>query len=107
MTTSIETTALVTGGTDGVGKAVARGLALLGHCVLVVGRDQDKGPLVEQELRSATGNGRIFFMRADLGLIREANRLAREVRDRAQALHYLVHSAGIVRGRRVLTDEGV
>ena len=99
--------ALVTGGTDGVGKEVASGLARAGHRVILVGRDADKGTRVEREMRESTGNAEVWFLRADLGLVREANRLANEIAARWPALHYLVHSAGVVRGRRELTAEGV
>jgi NAD(P)-dependent dehydrogenase (short-subunit alcohol dehydrogenase family) len=99
--------ALVTGGTDGVGKEVARGLALAGHRVIVVGRDAKKGALVEREMRETTGNVEVWFLQADLSLVREVNRLANEIAARWPALHYLVHSAGVVRGRRELTAEGV
>jgi NAD(P)-dependent dehydrogenase (short-subunit alcohol dehydrogenase family) len=75
--------------------------------VLLVGRDPDKGARAERELRDSTGNPAVEFLPADLGLVREANRLADEVARRCAALHYLVHSAGIVRGRRELTAEGV
>jgi NAD(P)-dependent dehydrogenase (short-subunit alcohol dehydrogenase family) len=99
--------ALVTGGTDGVGKEVASGLARAGHRVILVGRDADKGTRVEREMRETTGNAEVWFLRADLGLVREANRLANEIAARWPALHYLVHSAGVVRGRRELTAEGI
>jgi NAD(P)-dependent dehydrogenase (short-subunit alcohol dehydrogenase family) len=99
--------ALVTGGTDGIGKEVARGLARRGVRVLVVGRDPDKGASAERELRESTGNPAVEFVPADLSLVGEANRLADEVAGRCAALHFLVHSAGIVRGRRELTAEGV
>ena len=99
--------ALVTGGTDGVGKEVARGLALAGHRVIVVGRDAKKGALIEREMRETTGNAEVWFLQADLSLVREVNRLANEIATRWPALHYLVHSAGVVRGRRELTAEGV
>lgn len=36
-------TALVTGGTGGVGKEIARALAQLGAQLIIVGRDADKG----------------------------------------------------------------
>jgi NAD(P)-dependent dehydrogenase (short-subunit alcohol dehydrogenase family) len=98
---------LVTGGTDGVGKEVARGLARAGHQVVLVGRDADKGKRVEREIRETTGNADVQFLQADLGLAREANRLADEIASRWPVLHYLVHSAGVVRGRRELTAEGV
>ena len=99
--------ALVTGGTDGVGKEVARGLAHAGHRVIVVGRDVEKGVRAERELREATGNRGVLFLRADLSLAREACRLGDEVAGRWPALHYLVHCAGIVRGRRELTGGGL
>ena len=99
--------AIVTGGTDGVGKEVARGLARAGHRVVLVGRDAGKGARVEREMRETTGNTDIQFLQADLSLVREANRLAGEIASRWPVLHYLVHSAGIVRGHRELTAEGV
>jgi NAD(P)-dependent dehydrogenase (short-subunit alcohol dehydrogenase family) len=100
-------TALVTGGTDGVGKETARGLARSGYRVIVVGRDVGKGSKVESELRATSGNENVDFLSADLGLVREADRLAGEVARRWPALDRLVHCAGIVRGRRELTVEGI
>jgi len=102
----LERTALVTGGTDGIGREIARGLARQGVRVLVVGRDPDKGAEAQRDLRESTGNQTVEFLQADLGLMRETDRLAGEVASRWSALDYLVHSAGLVRGRRVLTSEG-
>jgi len=100
-------TAVVTGGTDGIGKEVARGLARAGNRLIVVGRDPEKGLRTEREIRETTGNAEVRFLQADLSLVREANRLADEVADRWPVLNYLVHSAGVVRGRHELTTDGV
>jgi NAD(P)-dependent dehydrogenase (short-subunit alcohol dehydrogenase family) len=100
-------TALVTGGTDGVGKAIANGLAELGARVIIVGRDRDKGAHAERAIRASSGNIDVEFVHADLSSIREAHRLGDAVSARWPALQYLVHSAGMVRGRRVVTAEGV
>ena len=99
--------ALVTGGTDGIGKEVARGLARSGHRVALVGRDAQKGARVAEEIRRTTGNPNVECFPADLCLMREAKRLAADVASRWKRLDYLVHSAGIVRNRRELTDEGI
>ncbi len=98
---------LVTGGTDGIGKEIARGLADRGTRVLIVGRDLAKGKRAELELRESSGNRNVDFFPADLSLVREAHRVASEVRRRCSSLHYLVHSAGLVRGHHRLTEEGV
>lgn len=100
-------TALVTGGTDGIGKEIAFGLATTGMRVIIAGRNREKGDRSEQEIRTRTGNPNIYFLPADLSLMRDAARLAIEVGNLAPSLHFLVHSAGIVRGRRMLTDEGI
>src|SRR5260221_13310452 len=71
--------ALVTGGTDGVGKEIVLGLARAGHSVIIVGRDVAKGARVERELREISGNVRVWFRQADLSLMREAEWFAEEV----------------------------
>jgi len=104
---TIRRNALVTGGTDGVGKEVARQLANQGHNLLIVGRDAQKGDRAERELRESTRNENVQFVQADLSLVSEANRLADLTASRLPDLHYLVHSAGIVRDHRLVTSEGI
>jgi len=98
---------LVTGGTDGVGKAIARGLADAGFTVAIVGRDAAKGLAAAEALRRASGNAEVFFLQADLGVMAEVEALADQVLERWPQLHRIVLCAGIVRGRRTLTPEGV
>jgi NAD(P)-dependent dehydrogenase (short-subunit alcohol dehydrogenase family) len=99
--------ALVTGGTDGIGKAIARVLAQEGIGVVVVGSNAEKGAAAVRELRQTSGNADIEFLGADLSLIRNVDVLASEVSKRWPRLHYLVLCAGIVRGRHTLTSEGI
>ena len=55
-----DTTVLVTGATDGLGRAVAERLAGQGATVLVHGRDPVKLASTAHQLREATGNGHVF-----------------------------------------------
>jgi short-subunit dehydrogenase len=75
-------TAAVTGGTGGIGKEVARGLARQGLQVVVVGRDRGKGALAVDDIRQTTGNSRVEFLRADLALIGDTHRVADELSHR-------------------------
>jgi NAD(P)-dependent dehydrogenase (short-subunit alcohol dehydrogenase family) len=61
-------TAVVTGGTSGIGRAVALLLANRGAEVMVVGRDRARGAETEAALRRASG-GIGAFLRADLSLL--------------------------------------
>lgn len=99
--------ALVTGGTDGVGKEVARGLARGGCAVVIVGRDVDKGRRAEEELRESAGHAEVRFLPGDLSLVRGAIEVADELVRSGTTLRFLVHSAGIVRGRYELTADGI
>lgn len=98
--------ALVTGGTNGVGKEIARRLCELGFDVIVVGRDDERGRRTVIEL-SAIGPGSVEFIRADLSLVTEADRLSQKIRDRNRPLHWLIQSAGVIQGTRQLTAEGI
>jgi len=99
--------ALVTGGTDGIGKSIARRLAARGLGVIIVGSNFEKGEAAERALRRDSGNDNVRFLQADLSLMRNVDALAAQVWALLPRLNYLVHSAGIVRGRRVLTEEGI
>jgi NAD(P)-dependent dehydrogenase (short-subunit alcohol dehydrogenase family) len=87
-------TALVTGGTSGIGRATAVKLAQLGVHVIVVGRNEERGGKAVAEIRSA--GGKADFIPSDL---RDASN-AREVAKRALELgsghiDILVNNAGI------------
>src|SRR6202007_334160 len=58
------TTALITGGTSGIGRAVANKLAQLGNHVFVVGRNAERGKKTITEIRSPPGEG--DFIASDL-----------------------------------------
>jgi NAD(P)-dependent dehydrogenase (short-subunit alcohol dehydrogenase family) len=87
-------TALITGGTSGIGRATANKLAQLGMHVLVVGRNVKRGENTVAEIRAA--GGRADFIASDL---RDASS-AREVAKRAVELgeghvDILINNAGI------------
>ena len=87
-------TALITGGTSGIGRAAANKLAQLGIHVLLVGRNAERGNKAVAEIRAA--GGQADFIASEL---RDAS-TAREVAKRAVELgnghvDILVNNAGI------------
>src|SRR5579864_6765874 len=87
-------TALITGGTSGIGRATANKLAQLGVHVLVVGRSAERGKKTVDEIRAA--GGKADFIASDL---RDAAS-AREVAQKAvelgnQRVDILINNAGI------------
>ena len=61
--TSNTSTALITGGTSGIGRATAKKLAQLGIHVLVVGRNAERGKKTVHEICAAEEVKRILFFR--------------------------------------------
>ena len=98
---------IISGGSDGVGKEIAIGMATLGFRLLIVGRDAEKGARVRSEIQTKTKNHHIQFLRADLSLISEADRLCNAIIDRFTEIHYLIHCAGIIHSQWELTEEGI
>jgi NAD(P)-dependent dehydrogenase (short-subunit alcohol dehydrogenase family) len=90
------TVSLVTGGTDGIGRAVALELARGGGRILFVGRDGKRGAEVLAELESAAPGVEHRFIRADLSLLTETARVAAEVRALTSRLDAAVFCAGIL-----------
>ena len=93
-----QTTALVTGATDGLGRSVAAELAGRGARVLVHGRNAERGALVVDEIRAETGNDRVELHLADFASLAEVRELAAAVTAAAPELNLLINNAGIGSG---------
>ncbi len=90
-----EQTILVTGATDGLGRALAVDLAAAGAGVLVHGRDEGRGRDTLAEIRARTPDARVRFLRADLASLAEVRDLAAQVERETDRLDVLVNNAGI------------
>jgi retinol dehydrogenase 14 len=98
---------LVTGGTSGVGRSIARGCARAGATVMIVGRDERRTAAAAAALRAETGSAEVEGLAADLSLLAEVRRLAATVLGRHRALHVLSLNAAVLLPRRTVTPEGL
>ena len=85
---------LITGATDGLGRALAHDLVGRGHEVLVHGRDPERLAATVDEIRAATGV-EVASYRADLAELAQVRELADRVAADHPALDVLVNNAGI------------
>ena len=98
-----EQTILITGATDGLGRAVAERLAAQGSRLLLHGRDPERLAATARSIAEATGNEGINTHRADLASLDEVRALAADVQSSTTELHGLVNNAGIGSGKPDLT----
>jgi NAD(P)-dependent dehydrogenase (short-subunit alcohol dehydrogenase family) len=99
-------TVLVTGGTGGIGKATAAGLARLGARVAITGRDRRRADEAAAEIRAAGGPAVDVFV-ADMSSQAEVRRLAGEVLDVLPRLDVLVNNVGGFWNSRRVTVDGL
>ena len=85
---------LITGGTNGIGKAAALALAKMGAEIIIVGRDEIKTRKVLHDLKSLSGNNEIDMLVADLSSIAEIKRVAEEFLQRYDRLDVLLNNVG-------------
>ena len=98
--------ALITGGSQGLGKAMARGLVEQGAKVILASRDEAKlRKSLDEVLLGTTGEGRILVV--DLAKRGEAGRLAKEAEALWGRVDILVNNAGSNRPEAIdrITDE--
>jgi NAD(P)-dependent dehydrogenase (short-subunit alcohol dehydrogenase family) len=92
--TTKTSTALITGGTSGIGRATADKLAQLGFHVLVVGRNTDRGKKTVEEIRAAGGTA--DFIASDLGDAASARAVAKKALELGDGhVDVLINNAGI------------
>ena len=97
-------TALVTGATGAIGRAIAMQLAREGFETILACRDGVRGEQAAAEIRRATGNARVRCEQADMGSLDSIRALA----GRHQGpLHVLINNAAIAPRERLENSEGL
>ncbi|MDL4814574.1 SDR family NAD(P)-dependent oxidoreductase [Actinomadura opuntiae] len=87
--------AIVTGGTSGIGKEIARGLARAGFLVGIVCRSEMRGRAAVEELTADVPGARIETFLADLSALQDVRRVAASLEERFDRLDVLVDNAGV------------
>ena len=97
---------LVTGASDGHGRAVAEALARAGADVVLLGRNPQKCETAQREIAEATGRKPDVLL-CDLSNRPDVDRAADQYLASGRPLHLLVNNAGLVNLHRKVNAEGL
>ena len=100
-------TALVTGATDGIGRATALELARQGYVVHVLGRNPRRGTETLTRLRAIHPEGKHELFMLDLGTLEANNRFLQHYRNTHDSLDLLVLNANAATKPLSLTKDGI
>ena len=98
------TTALVTGGTSGIGAAFARALAARGDDLVLVARNADRLTETAASLKDEYGIG-VETIVADLGVREDVLRVAERVASAGQPIDFLINNAGFGVRAKLLSED--
>ena len=98
--------AVVTGASSGIGKETAKALAAQGWRVIGIGRDVQRSAAAQAEINAVSRSGEVVFLRADLSLMADAARVAKEIAEHTDRVDILVNNAGGMAKTQVITAEG-
>jgi NAD(P)-dependent dehydrogenase (short-subunit alcohol dehydrogenase family) len=85
---------LVTGATEGIGKAAAMNFAKRGATLVLVGRSREKSERVVAELKAESGNDKIELLLGDMSRMADVRTVADAFRAKHDRLDVLVNNAG-------------
>jgi len=102
---------LVTGGTNGMGKGVAKVLAGIdnqNHEIILLGRSKELGEATIRELERSTMNKKISFVLCDLARLRDVRNAITEIKSEHKYLDCIFINAGLgYVANRVETEDGM
>ena len=98
---------LITGSTDGIGYQAATDLALLGHHVIVHGRNREKAKLTMDKIANLTDSNNFSYVYADLGALDQIRAMVSSIYENFNKINVLINNAGVVRLKRTINQDGL
>ncbi len=98
---------IITGATDGIGKETAKMLVSQGVYVVIIGRNQEKGEKVREEIKKSELNANVDFIKCDLSIMAQVSDLASVLKKKFKKIDILINNAGAFFSKRILTSEGL
>jgi len=95
-------TAIVTGATAGIGKAIARRFAEQGSYVIVIGTNEERGAQVIAELTALPNAAGASFYKVNVSSYQEVEAVCKQILEQRGAVDILVNNAGITRDQLLL-----
>jgi len=97
---------MITGATDGIGKATAKIFAQKGANLVLIGRNLEKGKKTVTEIMAQTKNSKIDYIQADLSIQANIRDVARKFKAKCDHLDILINNVGGFFTERIETPEG-
>ncbi len=99
-------TALITGGSAGIGKITSKALAAKGYKVIIVARDKTKGESLVSSINNDYPNAKAEFHSVDISMFEDVRRFAEEIRSREEKIDLLILNAGLYTPKLKLSESG-
>jgi len=99
-------TIVITGGTGGIGYAIAKALAKQGNDIIFQGRDANKGEKIASELSNLNGST-ARFIAADVSSVEGIKGLATSIKKLTSKIDILIQATGVLNTERCETKDGL
>lgn len=100
-------TAIVTGGTSGIGTETVRVLALRGARVIMPARNMESGHRVKEAILKDNPNAKVDVMELDLSSLNSVRRFSASFKSLNQPLNILINNAGVMGCPFQLSKDGI
>jgi NAD(P)-dependent dehydrogenase (short-subunit alcohol dehydrogenase family) len=100
-------TAIITGATNGIGKAAALALAGMGAELVLICRNRALAESTVAEIKNTTGNQKVEALIADLSVQADVRKVAAEFLASERPLHILLNNAGAMFPERTESIDGI
>ncbi|WP_371804447.1 SDR family oxidoreductase [Candidatus Lokiarchaeum ossiferum] len=97
---------MITGANSGIGKEMAVQLAKLGHQIVMICRNEERGKKALEEIKNRSGNSKIDLFIADLGNLKTIKPMVDQFIAKYPRLDVLINNAGVFKQKRTLSADG-